>query len=137
MTLLADSQTRLGLGALDGGRIVHELEPLFEAGDLEHALHRLGALHDHEAAAVLLGPLVGADHAAQSGGVEEGEPREVENHVPARALPALELVIDLPDRGQVEFTAQRDVYESITLLALDFEDRHRREPTESALCGEG
>src|ERR687894_3060036 len=43
----------------DSGCVVHHLEPLFQAGDGEYALHGLGSTNDHDPAAGPAGPPVG------------------------------------------------------------------------------
>src|SRR4051812_856640 len=110
MTLLATDQTRLG-GLLYTHRrgVIDQFDALLEAGDLEHPLHRLGPLDHHQPPALLAGTLVGADDTAEARGVEERELGEVEHeHARAGALDALELVVDLAHRGQVELAAKRD-----------------------------
>src|SRR5215208_3448988 len=108
-----------------GGCVIHHLEPLLQAGDGENALHRLRSAHDHETPPAVFGALVGGDEAAQPGGVEERQAREVEDHHRRLALlNTPQLVLHLGDGGEVKLSLQGHVHESVAVLGLYVEDLH-------------
>ena len=97
--------------AVDVLRRVHELEPLGHARDLEHALNRLRAAHEHEPALALLqAPLRAITIAAarSSPGSRARAGRARRRRRPARRASRSSSGSSSPRREQVELAAQRD-----------------------------
>ena len=105
---------------------VDELEPLGHARDLEDALNRDRAAHEHELAVELFEPVTRTQERAQAVRVEELEAAQVDGHdIDVRQVgDALELGFEIAAREHVELAAQRDVREPALNDGLKIAPRH-------------